>query len=323
MDIFYPLQLFADWVSYDLFQLNSITHLGAAVNFFVYDTLKILMLLLAVTLVMGSINAFFPIERVRDYLRQNKLFGFEYVLASLLGTITPFCSCSSVPLFIGFVKGGIPLGVTLTFLISSPLVDAVVIALLLSVFGFKVTIIYVVTGIIISVLAGIVLGKLNLETYLTDWVQQLPDQDSLAPTTTRTGRMVLKQITNEASNTFKKVYLYVIVGVALGAYIHGFVPTQFFETYIGADSVWAVPLAVLIGVPLYAGAAGVLPIAQVLVAKGVALGTVLAFMMATVGLSVPEALMLKKVMKWQLLAMFFGVVTIAIIISGYFFNVIF
>lgn len=323
MDIFYPLQLFADWVSYNLFQLNSVTHLGAAVNFFVYDTLKILILLLVVTLVMGSINAFFPIERVRDYLKQNKLFGFEYVLASLLGTITPFCSCSSVPLFIGFVKGGIPLGVTLTFLISSPLVDAVVIALLLSLFGLKVTIIYVATGIVISVLAGIVLGKLNLEKYLADWVQQLPNQDLSASNTPRTSRMIVKQITDEAFDTFKKVYLYVIAGVALGAYIHGFVPTQFFETYIGADSFWAVPLAVLIGVPLYAGAAGVLPIAQVLVSKGVALGTVLAFMMATVGLSVPEALMLKKVMKWQLLATFFGVVSTAIIISGYFFNVVF
>lgn len=322
MDLFYPIQVFADWFTFRLLELDNISKLGSSLNFFVYDTIKIFILLLLITHIMGAINAVFPIEKVKEYLSKNKLFGLEYIIASLFGTVTPFCSCSSVPLFIGFVKGGIPLGVTLSFLISSPLVDAVVVAMLLGLFGLKVTIVYVLTGVVISVVAGYALGKMKLERYLADWVvelqiEKLQTNNSLAQKTS-----FIESVSKEAFGIFKKVWPYVVGGVAIGAFIHGYVPTGFFETYIGSNSIWSVPLAVIVGVPLYASAAGVIPIAEALVAKGISLGTVLAFMMATVGLSVPEGLMLKKVMKWQLLAVFFVVVAISIIISGYFFNLV-
>ena len=296
--------------------------MSEVINYFIYDTIKILVILLVITFVMSGINTLFPTERVRDYLSKNKLHGLEYIFAALFGTVTPFCSCSSVPLFIGFVKGGIPLGVTLTFLISSPLVDSVVVAMLVALFGWKTTIIYVLTGIVISVIAGYVLGKMKLEKYLASWVMDL-QQSNLENTNITTEKIpFLKSVSTEAFSVFKKVLPYVVVGVAIGSFIHGYVPVGFFEKYVGVNSIWSVPIATLIGVPLYASAAGVLPIAHALVGKGVALGTTLAFMMATVGLSVPEALLLKKVMKWQLLAVFFGTVAFSIILSGYFFNLV-
>ncbi len=322
--MFYPVQLFSDWLVFGLFGMTEASHLGLALNFFIYDTIKILILLLVITHIMGAINALFPIEKVKDFLSQNKFFGLEYVVASLFGTVTPFCSCSSVPLFIGFVKGGIPLGITFAFLISSPLVDGVVIALLLGLFGVKVTVVYVLTGIVVSVIAGYILGKLNLERFLADWVTEL-HTNGAQPAGGVTGekkKSFMKKVSQEAFAIFKHIYLYVIAGVAVGAFIHGYVPADFFETYVATDNIWSVPLAVLVGVPLYAGAAGVLPIAHALVAKGISLGTVLAFMMASVALSLPEGLMLKKIMKWQLLAIFFGIVTVAIIASGYFFNLV-
>jgi uncharacterized membrane protein YraQ (UPF0718 family) len=322
MDIFLPLELFANWVTRSVFSFAPGTLLGEAVNYFIYDTLKILILLTIITFTMAAINAAFPIEKVRNYLSKNKLHGLEYVFASLFGTVTPFCSCSSVPLFIGFVKGGIPLGVTLTFLISSPLVDSVVVAMLIALFGLKITLVYVITGITISVIAGYLLGKMKLEKYLANWVTDLK-QTSLENTNMMSEKIpFLRSVSSEAFSVFKKVFPYVILGVGVASFIHGYVPVGFFEKYVEVNSVWAVPLATLIGVPLYASAAGVLPIAQALMGKGIALGTVLAFMMATVGLSIPEALLLKKIMKWQLLAIFFGVVTVSIILSGYFFNLV-
>ncbi len=320
MNVFYPLEILAEWLAYSVFPITPGTLLGEAVNYFIYDTLKILILLVVITCIMGALNALFPVEKVRDHLTKNKLCGLEYIFASLFGAVTPFCSCSSVPLFIGFVKGGIPLGVTLAFLISSPLVDSVVVAMLVALFGIKTTLIYVLTGITISVIAGYALGKMKLEKYLADWVVNL-EQNSLAKETIAAGEnSFLKTVWAEALGVFKKVSPYVVLGVAAASFIHGYVPADFFEKYAGVDSVWSVPLATIIGVPLYASAAGVLPMAQALVGKGISLGTVLAFMMATVGLSVPEALLLKKVMKWRLLAAFFGTVTFAIILSGYFFN---
>lgn len=322
MDIFYPIQLFADWLTNSFFSVSPETLFGEALNYFIYDTFKILILLVVITFVMSSINALFPIEKVRDYLSKKKLYGFEYIFASLFGAVTPFCSCSSVPLFIGFVKGGIPLGVTLTFLISSPLVDSVVVAMLIALFGLKITMIYVLTGIVVSMIAGYILGKMNLEKYLADWVRELKNNNEELGIPNTGKASFLKTVSGEAFSVFKKVFPYVVGGVALASFIHGYVPVGFFEKYVGVNSIWSVPIATLIGVPLYASAAGVLPIAEALVGKGIALGTVLAFMMATVGLSVPEALLLKKVMKWQLLAIFFGVVTISIVLSGYFFNLV-
>ncbi len=320
------IQRFADWLVYGLFGLDSATHLGTAVNFFFYDTVKILLLLFLISMVMGVINAYFPIERLRQFLVTRKLYGFQYLLASLFGAITPFCSCSSIPLFIGFVKGGIPLGVTFSFLITSPLVNEVAVAMFLGAFGVKATLIYVVSGVVLGVVGGAVLGRLGLERYLSDWVKEIQaasDRDSESWEKAHTPFLHrLPEILNGAWRIVRGVVLYVIIGIAVGAAMHGFVPEGFFQHYLSADRWYAVPLAVICGVPMYANAAGIVPVIQVFVAKGVPLGTAIAFMMAVVGLSLPEAAMLKKVMTWRLIALFFGTVTIFITLSGWFFNLI-
>jgi uncharacterized membrane protein YraQ (UPF0718 family) len=319
MDIFYPLQLFANWVTYSIFLIDKTSQLGESSSFFIYDTLKIFILLFIIAWVMGLVNAHFPVEKVRKYLTTKKLYGADYLLAALFGTITPFCSCSSVPLFIGFVRGGIPLGVTLTFLISSPLVDSVVVAMLMGVFGFKTTIIYVVSGIVVSMIAGYILGKMSLEKYLSPWVLKSTEQtdNNITPQTNKNFTEKIKIAFSESLDIIKTVGLYVVLGVGIGAFIHGFVPVSFFETYLNINSLIAVPIAVLVAVPLYANAAGILPIAQVLVDKGIPLGTVLAFMMAAVGLSISSAVILKKVMTGKLIVIFYGVVTICVILLGY------
>lgn len=320
------VQNFANWLIYNVFGLSHGSKVGDALNFFVFDTIKIFILLGFITLLMGLINSYFPIDKVRDFLTKRKWYGFDYFLASFFGTITPFCSCSSVPLFIGFVKGGIPLGVTYAFLISSPLVDAVSVALFIGIFGVKVTVIYVVSGIILSMIAGYILGKLNLEHLLTDWVkkilenkQKVDDSDIVE---NQTIIQKLPGIVSEAIDIVKGVAIYIIIGIAIGGLMHGFIPTGFFEAYITKENPFAVPIATLVGIPMYSNAAGVLPIMQVLVQKGIPIGTAISFMMAVVALSIPEALLLKKVMSTKLLAIFYGVVTICIIISGYLFNVL-
>lgn len=320
------IQNFADWLVYGIFGIAADTHLGAALNFFVYDTIKIMLLLFSISLVMGVVNAYFPIDRLRTFLATRKLYGFQYVLASFFGAITPFCSCSSIPLFIGFVKGGIPLGVTFSFLITSPLVNEVAVAMFLGTFGLKVTLIYALSGIILGVVGGFILGKLKLEPMLSEWVRKVQatsQQETLvwqAEHTTFAKRF--PTIAKDAWGIVKGVWIYVLVGIAVGAGMHGYVPEGFFESYLSADNPFAVPVAVLVGIPLYAGATGIVPVMQVLVAKGVPIGTALAFMMATVGLSLPEATMLKKVMTLKLIALFFGLIGLFIIISGYLFNLI-
>ncbi len=320
------LQHIADWLIYNLIGLKTGSKLGDALNFFFYDTIKIFILLGLVTILMGIINSYFPIDKVRDFLTRKKLYGLDYFLASFFGTITPFCSCSSVPLFIGFVKGGIPLGVTLAFLISSPLVDAVSVAIFLGMFGLKTTIIYVVSGIVLSMIAGYILGKLRLEQLLTPWVQELLKNQSKEAEVYENKKTSFREklpiILQDAAAIIKGVYLYVLGGIAIGALMHGYVPTGFFEVYISKDNPFAVPIAVLLGIPMYSNAAGVLPIMQVLVQKGIPLGTAIAFSMAVVGLSVPEGLLLKKVMSAKMLVIFFSVVATCIIISGYLFNMI-
>ena len=275
---------------------------------------------------MGIINSYFPIDKVRNFLTKRKWYGLDYFLASFFGTITPFCSCSSVPLFIGFVKGGIPLGVTLAFLISSPLVDAVSVAMFLGMFGWKTTIVYVVSGIVLSMIAGYILGKMKLEHLLTDWVKKILENKEVADENYEEEKQTfiqrLPSIGKEALGIVKGVSLYILIGIAIGGLMHGFIPTGFFEAYISKDNPFAVPIAVLVGVPMYSNAAGVLPIMQVLVQKGIPIGTAIAFMMAVVGLSIPEGLLLKKVMSTKMLLIFFGVVTACIIISGYLFNLI-
>lgn len=320
------VQHLADWLIYGLFHLDKGSKLGDALNFFVFDTIKIFLLLFVVTFVMGIINSYFPIDKVRNFLTKRKWYGLDYFVASLFGTITPFCSCSSVPLFVGFVKGGIPLGVTLAFLISSPLVDAVSVAMFIGLFGWKVTIVYVVSGIVISMIAGYILSKLKLERFLTDWVKKILENKQSAQAEEELMKQTFKQrlpvIIKEALSIVKGVALYIVIGIAIGGAMHGFIPTGFFEEYITADNPLAVPVAVLAGVPMYSNAAGVLPIIEVLVQKGIPIGTAIAFSMAVVGLSIPEALLLKKVMTTKMLMIFFGVVTACIILSGYIFNLI-
>jgi uncharacterized membrane protein YraQ (UPF0718 family) len=319
------VQSLADWLIYSVFQIAQGSKLGDALNFFVYDTLKILILLFLITSVMGVVNSYFPVDKVRNFLSRNKLYGLEYLFASAFGAITPFCSCSSVPLFIGFVKGGIPLGVTFAFLITSPLVNEVAIAMFVGIFGLKATIIYVSSGIILGMLGGYVLGKLKLEKHLTPWVQGVianAEREGEFEDEKQTFIQRLPNIFKEAFGIIKGVFWYIIIGIAIGALMHGVIPTGFFEQYISEDNPLAVPMAVILGVPMYSNAAGVLPIIQVFVQKGIPIGTAIAFMMAVVGLSIPEAMLLKKVMTIKLIAIFFGVITFFITLSGYLFNII-
>jgi uncharacterized membrane protein YraQ (UPF0718 family) len=313
------------WLVYGTMGLDATTRWGQALHFFFYDSIKIIILLFAITFLMGIVNAYFPIDRIRNFLSRNKLFGGEYLLASSFGAITPFCSCSSVPLFIGFVKCGIPMGVTLAFLITSPLVNEVAIALFIGMFGLKTTVIYVASGILLGTIGGYVLGRFKLERLLTPWVQgviQQAEREGALEAEKLSFAQRLPGVAREAGGIVRSVILYVLIGIGIGALMHGFVPTGFFERYISKENPLAVPLAVILGVPMYANAAGVLPVIQVLVQKGVPLGTAIAFMMAVVGLSLPEATLLKKVMSIKLIAIFFGTVTFFIILSGYLFNAI-
>lgn len=320
------IQHLADWLVYDVIHLKQGEHLSEALNFFIYDTTKILLLLFVVIFFMGIVNSYFPIDRVRNFLSRNKLYGLEYLMASLFGVVTPFCSCSSVPLFIGFVRGGIPLGVTFSFLVTSPLVNEVAIGLFIGLFGLKTTVIYVLSGIVLGTVSGSILQKLKLERYLTPWVQDILSKAKREEEAFKEENQTFKQrlpiIWAEVVNILKGILPYVIVGIAIGGLMHGYIPEGFFETYMDKDNLFAVPIATLCAVPMYSNASGVLPIVQVLVSKGIPLGTAIAFMMGVVGLSLPEAMLLKKVMSVKLIGIFFGVVTLCIIISGYLFNLI-
>ena len=319
-------QAFADWLIYNVFNIAAESSLGEALNFFVYDTIKILVLLFVIVFLMGIINVYFPIERLKNYLHRKKLYGLEYFLASTFGAVTPFCSCSSVPLFIGFVQGGIPLGVTFSFLITSPLVNEVAIAMFLGMFGWKATAIYVVSGLILGTVGGWILGKFNLQPLLSEWVQKILDKAEAGEAdyedSKQTFMQRLPEITRSAWDLVKGIVIYVLIGIGIGAAMHGYVPENFFAEYLGSGAWWTVPLAVILAVPMYANAAGIVPVIQVFVAKGVPLGTAIAFMMATVGLSIPEGTLLKKVMSLKLIAIFFGVVTLFIILSGFLFNIL-
>ena len=318
------IQRFADRLVYGVFGMSAETHFGSAVNFFFYDSVKILILLFLISMVMGIVNAYFPIDNLRHYLATRKLYGFQYLFASLFGAITPFCSCSSIPLFIGFVKGGIPLGVTFAFLITSPLVNEVAVAMFLGSFGMRATAIYVVSGILLGMIGGFVLGRFKLERYLSPWVRQLQAQsDTKSEVWTEERTPFVRRlpvIVRDAWGIVRGVLVYVLIGIGAGAAMHGYVPEGFFEQYMSKDNWFAVPLAVVCAVPMYANAAGIVPVVQVFVTKGIPLGTAIAFMMGVVGLSLPEATMLKKVMTWRLIGIFFGVMTLFVILSGYVFN---
>ncbi len=295
------------------------SHLGGALQFFLYDTPKVLMLLTGIVFLMGMINSHFTPERTRAMLA-GRSEGMANVMAASLVVFTPFCSCSAVPLFIGFVQAGVPLGVTFSFLISAPMVNEVALTLLLGLFGWKVALLYLSLGLFIAIVAGWVIGRLKMEAYLEDWVRDMPKVQATAGDTS----MPLHERINAGFGSVReivgKVWPYILAGIAIGAGIHGYVPEDFMASFMGKEAWWSVPLAVLIGIPMYTNAAGVIPIVQALLAKGAALGTVLAFMMSVIALSLPEMVILRKVLKVRLIATFIGVVAAGILIVGYVFN---
>ena len=318
--VYRSLEPFAGWFTHTVCGLAKESPLGAAVGFFIFETPKVLLLLSLIVFSVGVVRSFFPPNRTRRIL-SGKSESVGNVLAALLGIVTPFCSCSAVPLFIGFVTAGIPLGVTFSFLIAAPMVNEVALVLLFGLFGWKVAAIYLVTGLAIAILCGWVIGRLRMENHVEDWVFQIhggaagPDEELAWPARIRLGLDALKDIVG-------KVWPYVLIGIAVGAGIHGYVPENFMASIMGKGAWWSVPLAVVIGVPMYSNAAGIIPIVQALLGKGAALGTVLAFMMSVIALSLPEAIILRKVLKPRLLATFFGVVATGIALIGYLFNLI-
>lgn len=315
------LQHVATWFTGNLLGIDLASQLGASVLFFIYENLKIFLLLVVLTHLMGVVRFFLPVEKMRAFLSTRKLFGADYFFASLFGVITPFCSCSSIPLFISFAQSRIPLGLTFAFLITSPLINEVALVLFISAFGLQVTLLYAIMGMAIGMLGGIVIQHLHLEREVaSDLFEKKPCCCSCKQKQLR--RTLWRSVSREAWSIVRKVMPYVLVGVGIGAAIHGYVPANYFEEMLAGTSLWSVPLAVILAVPLYANASAAVPITAALVEKGVALGTAIAFMMAVVGLSLPEALILKRAMSWKLLGIFFGIVTIGIIFVGYGFTLI-
>jgi uncharacterized membrane protein YraQ (UPF0718 family) len=311
------LRSFSDYIVFDLLALSPETHLGKALNFFLYDTVKIFLLLSVIIFLVAIIRSYFPPERTRRILSRKR----EYVgngLAGLLGIVTPFCSCSAVPLFIGFVESGVPLGVTFSFLVSSPMINEVALVLLLGLFGWRIALLYIGTGLVVSFISGILIGKMRMERYVQDYVYQMKVGD--AEIARQNFKEKIEYARDYTKDLLKRIWPYVLIGIGVGGFIHGYVPSEFLVKYAGPGNPFAVPVAVLIGVPLYSSAAGTIPIVQALMGKGMPIGTVLAFMMAVTALSFPEAVILKNVLKMRLLLIFFGIVAAAIIGVGYLFN---
>jgi uncharacterized membrane protein YraQ (UPF0718 family) len=319
--VYQSLPHVAHYLTYSLFGLSEGSHLAAAVEFFIYDTPKVLMLLTIVVFGVGIINSFFTPERTRRILAGKKE-SVGNVLAALLGVATPFCSCSAIPLFIGFVTAGIPLGVTFSFLISAPMVNEVAVVLLYGLLGWKVAAIYMGTGLLIAMVAGWVIGRLKMERYIEGWVTEIRVAEAQLESGAQTLRDRVRYGLDAVKDIVGKVWKWIVLGIAVGALIHGYVPEDFLASFMGKEAWWSVPIAVLIGIPMYSNAAGMIPIVQALLGKGAALGTVLAFMMAVIALSLPEILILRKVLKIRLIATFVGVVGFGILIVGYLFNII-
>ena len=314
------IQFFADWLTYNIFKITAGTHLADAVNFFIYDTIKIILMLTVIIFIVSVIRSFFPPEKVKKVLAQKSEFVGN-ILASLLGIVTPFCSCSAVPVFIGFLEAGVPLGVTLSFLIASPMINEVALVLLWGLFGAKIALIYIGTGLTVAIISGIILGRIPaVERMVEDYVWEIRMGDTEIPKLSWRERF--QQAAFHTQDILKRVTLYVILGIGVGAVIHGYVPIDFVATYASRDNPFAVPLAVLIAIPLYSNAAGTIPIVQALMGKGMPLGTVLAFMMAITAISFPEMVILRKVLKVRLLVIFAAILTVAIIMVGYLFNAI-
>jgi uncharacterized protein len=325
MDIFLPIQIFADFITLNLLSLTETSYLEEALNFFIYDIIKIGILLIAINMFMAITRYYLPIDKLKKILTNRKWYGFDYVLAAILGVITPFCSCSSIPLFMGFLNAGIPIGVTFTFLIASPLINESSLFLFPAIFGFKTTLIYNLIGVIIAIIGGMVIQRLKSEKYVNPELLKIKSRNDI--NVENNGQKLpisklFKYWWGDAMEITKKIFPYVFLGVALGAMIHGFVPEALIEKLLSGSSLWTIPLATILGVPLYANSVSVVPVMEALVGKGIPLGTALTFMTATVTLSIPEALILKKVMKWQLLVTFFGITIIGIMMMGFIFNII-
>lgn len=320
--IYHYLEPMSNWIVWDLIGMDKTAHLTEAIRFFIYEVPKVMLLLVLIVFGVGIIRSYFSAEKTRKALEGKPLFVGN-VMSSTLGIVTPFCSCSAIPLFLGFVESGIPLGVTFSFLIAAPMINEVALVLLFGLFGWKTALIYMVTGLFIAIFAGWIIGKLKLEKWVEEWVYQIKagklDLDEEKMTLNlriETGFTAVKEIVS-------KVWIYIIAGIAVGAIAHGYVPADFMASFMGKDVWYSVPLVVLIGVPLYSNAAGIIPIVQVLLEKGASLGTSLAFMMAVIGLSLPETIILKKVLKIPLIFTFVGIVAVGIMIVGFIFNIIY
>ena len=319
--LFLNLQNISDFITDDILDLEKGKHLTESIRFFIFEVPKVMLLLVLIIFLVGIVRSYFSPEKTRKALEGKPLF-IGNVMAAILGIVTPFCSCSAIPLFLGFVEAGIPIGVTFSFLIAAPMINEVALVLLIGLFGWKVAFIYVFTGLTVAVIAGYVLEKLKLQRYVAGWVYQVKSQqqDSVEE------KLKFSQRIDSGLNSVKeivgKIWIYIIAGIAIGAGIHGFVPDDFLAQALGAQNWYSVPLAIIVGIPLYSNAAGIIPIVSILMEKGVSLGTALAFMMSVIGLSLPEIIILKKVLKWQLIAVFTGVVALGIVIVGLLFNYI-
>ena len=319
--LYHWLQPIADFISYRLLGLSRATHLGSSIAFFIFEVPKVLMLLVLVVFGIGVIRSFFTPERTRGILAGRREFVGN-ILAAGLGVVTPFCSCSACPLFIGFVEAGVPLGVTFSFLIAAPMINEIALGMLFSLFGWRVAALYMGTGLVIAILAGWVIGRLKLERYVEDWVYAIRMGETGAEEIHTTWNDRIRYGLQAVHDIVAKVWPFVVAGIAVGAGIHGYVPEGLMARFMGKDVWWAVPAAVLIGVPMYSNAAGIIPVVQALVEKGAALGTSLAFMMSVIGLSLPEVIILRRVLKWRLIAVFIGVVAVGILMVGYLFNAV-
>jgi uncharacterized membrane protein YraQ (UPF0718 family) len=318
--LFSPVQSFSDWVIYDSLHLSQKSMLGSSLNFFINDSIKILILLFVIVFIVSFLRSYVSQEKMRKLLtKKYPIVG--NILAALFGIVTPFCSCSAVPLFIGFVESGVPLGVTFSYLISAPMVNEVAVIMLFGLFGFPVAFFYVVSGIMIAIIVGFLMGKMHLEPLVEEYVWKIK-VGSLQQNQKLTFKDRIEQALAYDLDLTKKFYLYVLLGVGIGALIHGFIPADLLTKIAGRGNILAVPVAVLIGVPLYSNAAGTIPIAQSLIAKGLPMGTALAFMMSVTALSLPEMIILKKVLKPKLLGIYIAILTVGIIFTGYLFNAV-
>ncbi len=319
--VYRNLAPFSKYFTYEILRLPANSHFGAAVEFFVYDTPKVLMLLTLVVFGVGVVRSFFTPERTRKILA-GKRESVGNVLAALLGIVTPFCTCSAVPLFIGFVTAGIPLGVTFSFLISAPMVNEIALVLLYGLFGWKVAALYLGTGLTIAMVAGWTIGRLRMERHLEEWVLEIQAGEAVCFEDAMSWEERIRYGLDAVRDIVGRVWKYVVLGIAVGAGIHGYVPEGFMASIMGKGAWWSVPAAVLIGIPMYSNAAGIIPVVHALIGKGAALGTVLAFMMSVIALSLPEAVILRKVLKPTLIATFFGVVGAGIVLVGFLFNIL-